>query len=212
MSSKKQRSESTSLVVARQIASAVMREVDIDDSPSVQHLIAKGVAEEDARVKIITRTAKRALEEAEGDEEIAKTAMITVNAQGNRLPQCVNLIKKHGPIVAETAYWLHSKLAASSCSIAHMCRILEAMGSAPHEGDDELAFVLDEIAMACRSNKERFFWLNKIPELVEEHTTLESVLNYVLANIQKTSSYFGVIRTDDEEEFWESLSSNDQGA
>lgn len=206
-------SHSVSLVLARQLASEVLSLVDVDESPAVGRLVRRGKSAEDARNVILARTARSALALTRGDERVAKRALVIVNAQGNRLPQCVELLKHFDAELVKAAYRLHDELVSSTCSITQMCRIIEALGYVPAEDDDQLAFVLDEIACACVSQKQQFFWLKKMPALIKEFHELDVVLDYVMGDLRHRLWEPFESGIDDEEfqDLWEALYSYDWG-
>lgn len=176
---------STAVVLARRIASAISHEVDVDDSPAVRRLTEKGQSIEAARGTVLNRAVKSALVLARGDDELAKNALIVANAYGNRLPQAIKLMKRHdNAALVAAAYRLHGELQESSCSIAHMCRIIEALGYIPDEDDDELAEVLDDLTQSCESRKQEFLWLKRFPRLIRERLPIPTaILDYIRSQI-----------------------------
>lgn len=217
MSSDSVRSDSVSLALVNKVISDIAEQIDIDESrflDEFEQLVETGTSKEDARKKVILGVTKNTLQRAKGNEEVAKSALIAVNANPHRVGKAVELFQKHETPVVIAAYRIHEELTDSICSITTICQIIEAVGYVPDEHESEISDMLNAIAKTCGNKRRELFWYKRILELFEERIPLiEAISDYILGEIRNRPDHLGPIISIDEElreEYWESLSSNDQ--
>lgn len=173
-------SNSVALVAVARVATAVENEVVLSQK-MVDHLVEnRGLSISEARTQVLHSAVSTALTLTKNDEVAARQALVIVRGRINRLPQCTKLLRKHDSNVVSTAYELKDELSVADTSLRTLCQLVE-MTDGDLEGEaSKLRGLLDEVAMKAVSNRQRWYFNNRIREALEAGRLIEAVEDEIL--------------------------------